>query len=156
MPCKKHHQLVTFSNMKKKKLEKKKIAVWLDHQVAHLIKLKNEKVSVKTIESGKESQVRIEGEGTNGSKLSKTRSSNQEFKTHQREQNSALKYYKELFATIAKADIIYLFGPTTAKEELLNLILKTTPPHKRTFVVDSADTLTFPQMISRAKAVLGE
>lgn len=142
--------------MKKKHKEVKKIAVWLDHEQAHFIKLKKEKFVVETIESGQESHVRFKGETGSGTKLSKTRSTNQEYKKHEREKNNLLEYYKQLSEGIKKYDFVYLFGPTTAKKELLNHIRAEEKSGGKTFVVDSADTMTFPQMIARAKAVIGE
>lgn len=142
--------------MKKKHKEVKKIAVWLDHEQAHFIKQKKEKFVIETILSEQESQLRFKGEGGKGTKLSKTRSTNQEYKKHEREKNNLLKYYKQLSAVIKKYDFVFLFGPTTAKKELLNHIRAQEKSAGKTFVVDSADSMTFPQMIARAKAVMVE
>lgn len=141
--------------MKKKVKEVKKIAVWLDHQQAHFIRVKKEKIVVETIASGQETQVRYKGETGTGTKLGKTRSSNQEFKKHEKEKNTLLKYYKELSKAMEKYDFIYLFGPTTAKSELLNYNREHSKAAGKTFIVDSTDSMTFPQMLARAKAVIG-
>lgn len=149
-------RILHYTGMKKQNTEKKKIALWLDHQEAYFIKIKKKKVSIKTIQLGRESQGSVNEEGAKENKVNKSPSSNQESKTHKSEQNLKAKYFTKLTSGIAKADTVYLFGPTTAKEELLRYLLEATPPQKRTFIVDSTDSLTFPQMIARAKAVLGE
>lgn len=141
--------------MKKKVKEVKKIAVWLDHQQAYFIKVKKEKVVVETIASGQETQVRYKGETGTGTKLGKTRSTNQEFKKHEKEKNTLLKYYKELAKAMEKYDFVYLFGPTTAKSELLNYNREHSKAAGKTFIVDSTDSMTFHQMLARAKAVIG-
>ncbi len=140
--------------MKKKVKEVKKIAVWLDHQQAYFIKVKKEKVVVETIASGQETQVRYKGETGSGTKPGKTLSTNQEFKKHQKEKNMLLKYYKELAKAMEKYDFVYLFGPTTAKSELLNYNREHSKAGGKTFIVDSTDSMTFEQMIARAKAVI--
>jgi stalled ribosome rescue protein Dom34 len=141
--------------MKKKIKEIKKVAVWLDHKQAHFIKFKKGKLVIETIESGKETQVRFKGETGIGTKLGKTRSTNQEFKQHEKLKNTLHKYYKELGKALAKYDFVYLFGPTTAKSELLNYNREHSKASGKTFVVDSTDSMTFPQMVARAKAVIG-
>ena len=111
--------------MKKSKKENKKTGVWLDHAVAHFIKIKNGKVIVESIHSEAESRVRTKGETGTGTKLSSTRAINNEHNKHKREQNLLTKYYKQLAEELERFDTIYLFGPTTAKSELLNRIRAT-------------------------------
>lgn len=141
---------------KKQHKEVHKAALWLDHSQAHLIRLRKDKVVVDTLFSEYETRVRIEGETADGTKVGKFRSSNREHTKHQKQQNQLNKYFKELAAKIAKYDFIYLFGPTTAKNQLLNHIRNEGKAKGKTYVVDSADSMTFPQMIARAKAVIGE
>ena len=141
--------------MKKDKKEKKKAGIWLDHSVAHLIKLKNEKMVVENIFSGVETHLRYKGESGTGTKLGKTRSTNKELSKHRREENQLHEYYKTLTDSIKKYDVIFLFGPTTAKSELLNWIRDKKSVNDKTFIVDSAEEMTFNQMVSKVKATLG-
>lgn len=142
--------------MKKDKKEKKKVGIWLDHTVAHLIKLKKEKMVVENVFSGVESQLRYPGETATGTKLGKTRSTNKEHSKHEREQNQLHDYYKVLTGIIKKYDTIYLFGPSTAKKELMNWIRDKKQISGKTFILDSAEELTFNQMVAKVKATLGE
>jgi hypothetical protein len=141
--------------MKKQKTTRK-MALWLDHTHAHFIRVKDDKVRVESVESEYEPRVRIDGEGSDTTKVGRNRVSNREHTKHQKEQNQLSKFYKQLAGKLEKYDFVYLFGPTTAKSELLNYIRQQTNMKGKTFVVDSADTMTFPQMIARAKAVIGE
>ena len=141
--------------MKKDKKEKKKAGIWLDHTVAHLIKSKNGKMVVENIFSGVESQIRYKGETATGTKLGKTRSTNKEFGKHRREENQLHEYYKTLTDYIKKYDTIFLFGPSTAKKELLNWIRDKKTVSDKTFIVDSAEEMSFNQMVAKVKATLG-
>ena len=141
--------------MKKEKKEKKKAGIWLDHAVAHLIKVKNEKMVVENIFSGVETHLRYKGETGTGTKLGKTRSTNKEHGKHRREENQLNEYYKTLTDSIKKFDVIFLFGPTTAKAELLNWIRDKKSVSDKTFIVDSSEEMTFNQMVAKVKATLG-
>jgi hypothetical protein len=141
--------------MKKSKKEKKKAGIWLDHAVAHLIKVKHEKMVVENIFSGVESQVRYKGETGTGTKLGKTRSTNKEHGKHRREENQLHQYYKTLAGIIQKYDTIYLFGPSTAKKELMNWIRDKKEISGKTFIMDSAEELSFNQMVAKVKTTLG-
>jgi len=141
--------------MKKNKKETKKAGIWLDHTVAHLIKVKNAKMVVENIFSGVESHIRYKGETGTGTKLGKTRSTNKEFGKHRREENQLHAYYKAITDYIEKYDVIFLFGPTTAKDELLNWIRDKKIISDKTFIVDSAEEMTFNQMVAKVKATLG-
>jgi UDP-N-acetylglucosamine 2-epimerase len=141
--------------MKKKKTNTRKAAIWLDHLHAHLLKFKDDKINIETVESGLETRVRYKGETAIGTKLGNKRTTNNEYHKHRKEENQLKEYYKQLSATIKKYDTIFLFGPTTAKNELLNYVREKEKLNGKTFIVDSAEELSFNQMIAKAKTVLG-
>lgn len=89
---------------------KKHIGVWMDHSVAHLIELADNVFITNTISS----------EFTHAEKehsLSKS-----ENLMHHKEQHQQSHYYKRLSETLKGYEEIVLFGPTTAKSELWNLL----------------------------------
>lgn len=141
--------------MKKQKTSRK-LALWLDHTHAHFIRIKKEKVSVESVNSEYEPRVRFDGETSDVTKVGKNRVSNREHTKQQKVKTQLTKYYKELTKKVEKYDFVYLFGPAKAKNELLNYIREHTDIKGKTFVMDSADTMTFPQMIARAKSALAE
>src|SRR4051812_28067427 len=90
----------------------KRLGIWMDHSTAHLMEFSTEKIEKKIIES----------EFTHEAKehsLSKS-----ENVMHNKEQHQQAEYYKKLGQTIRNYEEVILFGPTSAKVELLN-ILKT-------------------------------
>ncbi len=141
--------------MKKTKSDNRKTGIWLDHAVAHFIRVKKGRVVVESIHSEAETEVRFKGETGTGTKLSRTRSTNKEHNKHLREQKILNKYYKQLAEKIAGYNTVYLFGPSTAKSELLNRIRADKKTVDKTFVVSSAPEMTFNQMVARVKEVLG-
>ena len=82
----------------------------MDHSVAHLMELTNDTIATTLIES----------EFTHEEKehsLSKN-----EGLMHNKEQHLLLGYFKKLADTIKHYQEVVLFGPTTAKNELLNML----------------------------------
>lgn len=88
----------------------KKVGVWMDHSIAHLMEFSKEHFEIKTIES----------KFTQKQKLSSARQ--EEHNLHSKEKEEQRKYFKKIMKVIAKYNEIILFGPTDAKEELFNIV----------------------------------
>lgn len=82
----------------------KKLGIWMDHNIAHLMEFTNEPFEVKTIESSYAKQSNL---GTT-SKVT--------------EQHRQFKYYKKIGDVIKDYYQVILFGPTDAKIELFNML----------------------------------
>jgi hypothetical protein len=88
----------------------KLLGIWMDHSAAHLMSLTNDTIMTTQIES----------EFTNEDKEhSQTRS---ESLMHNKEQHLLASYYRKLGDAIKNYRDVVLFGPTTAKNELLNVL----------------------------------
>ncbi len=87
----------------------RKLGVWMDHSNAYLIELANDMI-IQRVVSELATQ---EGEFNfyKGEKL-----------IHKKEQHLQLSYYKKISDIIKKYQDVILFGPTDAKNELLNHI----------------------------------
>ncbi|MCF6129622.1 hypothetical protein L1S35_08055 [Flavobacterium sp. AS60] len=119
---------------------RKKIGIWMDHSMAHLMEYSNNGVEVKTIESNFTQQQKVNS-------LQKG-----ELHLHNVELQKQAKYYKKLIDIIKKYNQVILFGPTNAKEELFNVLSadkrfenikinveptdKMTPNERHAFVLD--------------------
>jgi hypothetical protein len=93
--------------MKSKKL----LGIWMDHSTAYLTELTNDTLVTKTVESKPKSQV------NNADLYYKDESH-----VLNKEQGELSAYYKRLGDTILEYDEVILFGPTDAKNELLNVL----------------------------------
>jgi len=93
--------------MKSKKL----LGIWIDHSIAYLTELTNDKLVTETVESKPKSQV-------NSADLYYKDESHELNK----EQGLLSTYYKKLGDAILDYDEVILFGPTDAKNELLNVL----------------------------------
>jgi stalled ribosome rescue protein Dom34 len=89
---------------------KKRMGVWMDHSVAHLMELKNDLIVITTVDSEFTHEEKAEA-------LSKS-----ENIMHNKEQHQQLSFYKKIQQVIKSYNEILLFGPTTAKNELLTLL----------------------------------
>ena len=88
----------------------KKLGIWLDHSIARIMEYTVDDFKVHTLESQLEGLDKQEGLQHSESLL------------HNKENQSLKTFYKLLVETIKNYDEIVLFGPTTAKTELYNLI----------------------------------
>ena len=87
---------------------RKKIGIWMDHSMAHLMEYSKNPFEIKTIESNFTQQQKL-----NSFKKG-------EAHMHNKELYEQSKYYKKLIDVVKKYKEVILFGPTNAKEELFN------------------------------------
>ncbi|MFM2231283.1 MAG: hypothetical protein RL607_2541, partial [Bacteroidota bacterium] len=91
---------------------KRKVGIWLDHTTARVIEYNTEELKATTIKSdlqGLDNQDSLQ---------------HSESLLHHKENQKLKAFYKDIIAILENYDEILLFGPTTAKTELFNLIRK--------------------------------
>ena len=108
----------------------KQLGIWMDHSIAHLMELKNDTIISKTIESQPKPRVKEQNMDKDESHMLK------------KEQNQLSAYFKKLSADIKDYEEVILFGPTEAKNELLNLLKDNHQFEKIKMAVRSADKMT--------------
>jgi hypothetical protein len=87
----------------------KQLGIWMDHSNAHLMELTNGIIVHRVVSELTNNET--EFNFYKGEKL-----------IHKKEQHLQLNYYKKIGDFIKKYQDVVLFGPTDAKNELLNLI----------------------------------
>jgi hypothetical protein len=87
----------------------RKLGIWMDHSNAYLMELANDIIVQKVV--SELTNPETEFNFYKGEKL-----------VHKKEQHLQLSYYKKIGEIIKKYQDVVLFGPTDAKNELLNLI----------------------------------
>jgi hypothetical protein len=90
----------------------KKLGIWMDHAVSHVISIENDIMESQVIESNFSHEEKEES-------LSKSESL-----MHNKENHKQSAYYKQLQDIIRNYDDVLLFGPTSAKVELYNILKK--------------------------------
>jgi hypothetical protein len=130
----------------------KKIGLWLDHVDAHFIELEEGQELFETMHSGKESILRIRGESGNGIKMGNYRSTNNEHQVQMRENEIRSDYYKNIAKRLQHFDEIFIFGASTAKDELTNLLREIKHFDGKLIHTESSDHITKNQMIARVRA----
>jgi hypothetical protein len=88
----------------------KQLGIWMDHSNAFLLEMVNDTIETNSVVS-ELSDPEAEFNFYKGEKL-----------IHKKEQHLQLSYYRKLGDIIKKYQEVVLFGPTDAKNELLNLI----------------------------------
>jgi len=133
----------------------RKVGVWLDHAQAHFVDLSKGPAIVETAFSDQESQLRNKGESGTGNKLGNYRSTNNENHRHNREKELKHEYFKMLSDRLKNFDDILLFGPTTAKDELHNVLKADKQFNGKKIDVKAADQMTENQMVAEVKGWFG-
>ena len=87
----------------------RKLGIWMDHSNAYLMELANDIIVQRVV--SELANPDAEFNFYKGEKL-----------THKKEQHLQLSYYKKIGEIIKKYQDVILFGPTDAKNELLNQI----------------------------------
>jgi stalled ribosome rescue protein Dom34 len=88
----------------------KKLGIWMDHSIAHLIEFSENSFEIETIET----------KFTHEEK-EKSLAKGESF-MHNKEQQSLSDYYNKIAKIILNYDKVLLFGPTNAKTELFNIL----------------------------------
>lgn len=115
------------------KKSKKKLGVWMDHTIAHIIEIKNNTITSNTIES-----LFLKDEKQNFGK--------DESLKNNIEQNQHSEFYKRLSTVIKDYSEVIIFGPTNAKTELYNLLKEDSHFNNIKIDIETADILTENQM----------
>jgi len=114
----------------------KKLGIWMDHSIAHIIEFTDQWKELKTIESNFTHLDKVES-------LVKSESL-----MHNKEQQLQTEFYKNLESVILKYDEVLLFGATDAKTELFNKIRKEHRFDNIKIAVKEADKMSKSQQIS--------
>ena len=112
----------------------KQIGIWMDHSNAFLMELTNDKIIEHIVVSEFTQQEKEDS-------LSK----NEKF-MHKKKQQFQSSYYKKLSDIMINYHEIVLFGPTDAKNELLNLLRANILFEKIKIEVKDTDKMTARQM----------
>jgi stalled ribosome rescue protein Dom34 len=88
----------------------KKIGIWMDHLVAHVIEFSENSFEIETIESKFTHQEKEKSLAKGESHL------------HHKEQQFLSDYFKRIAKVILNYDKVILFGPTNAKTEFFNYL----------------------------------
>ena len=107
----------------------KKLGIWLDHSTANLMEF-TDPITTTIIES-KFTQEAKESSLERG-----------ENRMHTKEQHQQSEYYKKLGQVIQNYEQVILFGPTTAKTELLNTLIDNQHFAKIKIEVKQTDKMT--------------
>ncbi|TAL57171.1 MAG: hypothetical protein EPN85_14405 [Bacteroidetes bacterium] len=108
----------------------KRLGIWMDHSAANLMDANYEAIVTKTIQSDFTRQER-DRTLTKG-----------EHMMHNTEQQGHHAYYKKIGEVIKQYDVVVLFGPTHAKDELANLLRADHHFEKIKINVKHADKMT--------------
>jgi len=129
----------------------RKVGLWLDHSKAHFVDFSKGPVIVETAYSGKESRLHVESETGEGKQPGNNQSTKNDDHRQHREKELKLEYFKMLSDRLKNYDHIFLFGSTTAKDELFNSLKSDKRFREKTINVKVAARLTENQMVAEVR-----
>ena len=132
---------------------KRQTGIWLDTQQAFIIIFENEYYRTETVYST------IEDFHPLGGSRSKVpygpMEKISEKKYLERRKNQEQKYFEQIEKIIAGSERVYLFGPAEIKQKLRDNLLRQHDFKNCVVEIESADKMTNPQKIAKAKSFFG-
>lgn len=123
---------------------KKKIGLWIDHREAVIVVLTDKGEQIARIKSDAEKQIRVEG-GSRKDGLQTTES------IRGKKLDTQLgKYFDDIIADIRDAELIQIFGPGEAKNELVRRLEKDGLKERIT-EIETVDKMTDHQISAKVR-----
>jgi hypothetical protein len=128
--------------MKKNKQVEQNAGIWLDQENAIIVHLQEDKEPVvEKLVSGVEARLRTPGEGKKFSQYGQNIVGNQEKKQH-RQHNQREKFFNDIISHLQQDNHLYLYGPSAAKEGLMNAIEKVPGMSEKVSAIATTGKLT--------------
>jgi hypothetical protein len=123
----------------------------MDHREAKVLEPDKAPPIAQVIRSLDEGNLRVPGEGADGTNLGHHRSTNNEHHKHNQEREELNWYFKELAHALLPYESIFIFGPTKAHNEFANYLLKDRHFKDKEIRVDSSDYMSDTQIAERVR-----
>jgi len=128
---------------------KKKIGLWIDNRDAVIVMLTDKSEQLTRIKSDAEKQIRVEG-GSRKDGLQTTES------IRDKKLDAQLgNYFDDIIAHIRDAELIQIFGPGEAKNELGKRLEKD-GLKERIVEIETADSMTDNQVVAKVRAYFSD
>ena len=135
---------VSLSEHEKECVMKKKTGLWIDHREAIIVTLTDKDEQITRIKSDAEKQVRFPG-GSRKDGYQKT-----EAVQDKRLEQQLGKYYADIITYIRDAELIHIFGPGEAKNELVKHLEKD-GLKERIVNIETVDYMTDHQIAAKVR-----
>lgn len=129
---------------------KQKIGIWIDTNQAAIVKLSNDKHSLKKIESNIETRERVTGESKKYGRFGGQYLTYEKNRQNRRNEQTNL-FFKNLLKEINNGESIVLFGPSTMKILFEKEIKNNMQIADKLMGVYSSDNLTENQIVAWVK-----
>ena len=123
---------------------KKNIGLWIDHREAVIVELTGKGEQITRIKSDAEKQIRVEG-GSRQDGLQTT-----EAIRGKKLDSNLGKYFDEIITHIRDAELIQIFGPGDAKNELVKRLGKD-GLKERIVEIETMDNMTDNQIVAKVR-----
>jgi len=134
---------------------RKLIGVWLDGSKAVLVTIEGERSDLRTIDSGIETQARIEGEGNQAGRFGNQFVEDERAKEH-RIHEMENKFLEKVLTAVSSGDQLLVFGPAQMKNRFEKLFTAKTGQKPNLRAVEAADSMTDNQIAAHVREFYGK
>lgn len=128
----------------------KNIGVFLDHSVAKFINPATDQIEFE-ITNSLSGHERIPGQTTAGTKTGRISSSGNEYHEQKRRQQALYNYFREIALFLRNYEKVYLFGPTTAREEFIHFLQKQHSQRPPELDTEKTDYMSSRQLLAKVR-----
>jgi hypothetical protein len=129
---------------------RKLIGIWIDHEKAFVVTLRDEEQSIERIDSGVEGHYRLSG-GWRTRTPYGPQAIVSDRKPDERRRHQLHAYYRQLITKVRDADWIYVFGPGEAAAEFKKEVEKSKLLGPRIAAVERVDKMTVRQVAAKVR-----
>lgn len=134
---------------------RKLMGVWLDTSKAVLVTLEGSDSNVKTLESGIETQERIEGESNQSGRFGNQFVEDERSK-EKRIREMENKFLERVLKAVASSDQLLVFGPAHMKTRFEKIFEEESGPKPNLRAVEPADSMTDNQIAAYVREFYGK
>ena len=128
----------------------KSVGIWIDHEKAFIVTLREGRQEIMRMESNVEGHVRLSGGSRTATNWGPT-DVMPEGRPERRRAHHLARFYRDIIDRTKEAGSFYIFGPGEAKDELAKEIRKAKSLAPRIAAVDAADKMTERQIAAKVQ-----
>ena len=131
------------------------MGIWLDSAKAVVVTIEGNETDLKTMDSGVETQERIEGEGNQAGRFGNQFVEDEKAKEHRIEEMES-RFLDRLLKTATSADQLMVFGPAHMKTRFEKLFNDFAGKKPNLRAVEAADSMTDNQIAAHVREFYGK
>lgn len=132
----------------------RKVGIWIDHKKAVIVSVSDGRVTSRTLESEVGPHARYSGRAGYPTQDGPQDGAGEK-RFEERHGQRLDRYYDEVIGLLGQPEMLLIFGPGEAKQELKERLTRSKALSERVVDVETTDKLTDPQIVAKVKEYYG-